>query len=560
MVISSLVVSLEANIASYVDNMEKAAHHTEMIGRRITRAGTEITKVFAPLAALYAGALTAAVKQSEIVHGHLAQTWDHLVLSGRLLLREIGTALTPAFEQMIASKERLIQKARQLVEWFEHLSPATQSLIVKVGLFLAVLGPTVLIIGSVVRAAGALWLILSQLAGLIAAVVVPVLAFLVSPVGLVILAIIALVGVLALLIRHWELVKEAANVVWQGIKLLIIDAVDKVLAALDQLFRTLPGWGWMVEKIDAAHVALGNLRLQTELSAQAAEKLIGAYHKPLLPEWLTSLPAKIKALFTLPAVGTLPSLPFLQAQDALAKLATSLKEASAQSALFGNSFNLAAAQASAYKTTIDELLKQGVGLDQVLNGNGLTLRDLGATYRELAREATLYGAITNAINKAITDSFVALGEQLGHILAGISHGFHGFLGVLKGILGQMFEAIGQALIAYGVALMPFVEGGVLNPFTAIAAGMAVTALGAALASSAQAAISAGGGGGAAAPAVGSAGASTTPSSQGSGTVYLELHGDTVVGAMFADPRNQDALAQAMRDLSGRNVQVVPVAG
>jgi hypothetical protein len=554
--VRSLVVNLEANAASYMDQMEKAAHHTEMVGRRITRAGIEISKVFAPIAALYAGALTAAVKQSAIVHGELAQAWDRLVLSGRLLLREIGGALTPAFNEMIRSKEALIEKVRQVVAWFEQLSPSTQALIVKVGLFLAVLGPTVLIIGEVIRAAGALSMVFVQLTNVIFTGVGAALEFLLSPVGFIILGILTLAAAVFLLIRHWELAKQVAAATWQEIKVIVLDAMLGILVALEMIPAGTPIFGGLG---DAAAAAIPKILALRDAVQHTATQMFGALKmdKPLLPEWLTDLPGKIKGMFTLPKVEPLPSLPTLQAQDALAKLQTQLHENAEAAKIFGSSFNLAGADASAYKATIDELLKQGLTFDQIANLQTGDLGNLGTKYQELSRIATQLTGIINAQNKALGDSFVALGSRLGEIFAGTAHGFHGFGKVMEGILGGMLTTLGQVLIAYGTAGIA-IQKFITNPYAAIAAGIALVALGSALSSAAQNTVSGGGGGGAAAAP--STPSSTSQSSQGSGKIILELHGDSVVGALFSDPANLDALAQALQDLSGRNVEVVPVMG
>ena len=547
MVVGSLLVRLEAEMASYISDMEKAAHHTEMIGRRIARAGLEITKVFAPLAALYAGALTAAIKQSAIVHGELAQMWDRLVLSGRLLLREIGGALTPAFKEMIANKEALIEKARQLVAWFERLSPSTQALIVKVGLFLAVLGPTVVIIGSVVRAAGALWLILSGLASVIASLVIPALAFLISPVGLIVLAIVALIGVLYLLIRHWELVKDGASVAWNFIKILVIDAIDKILDALEKLFIAT-GWDSMIDKIEAVRDHLGILKLEAERGEQAAKKLWSAYHTPLLPEWLTSLPAKIKGLFTLPTVAALPTDAFLKAQDPLANLDRQLLQNAASAKIFGSSFDLAAENAAAYKATIDELLKQGVGLDQILDSNGTTLRRLGGEFQNLSAQVHV------ALGPQLAQLIQGFASAIGDVVSGATKSLAGVGAALLAVVGSTMQSLGAALIALGTAKLAALS---LDPLAAIGIGVALVAFGAALshASQAVAGVGSAAGGGAAAATVPSSGSAS--SSGGDSTIILELRGDAVVGTMFQDPRNQDALAQALEDLSGRKVRVEP---
>src|SRR5207244_13645934 len=190
--------------------------------------GMEMTKVVAPFAAIIAGGLAAAVQKSALVHGQLAQAWELLTLQGRTLLQEIGGALTPAFVLFATAKEGLIQKARQLVAWFEQLSSSTQNLIIKTGLFLAAIGPTTVAIGAAIRAFGALWSVLTMLAGVIGSVVAPVLVFLVSPIGLTLIAVGLLIAGVALLIRHWQQVKQFGLEAWNALKLGVINAVDGI--------------------------------------------------------------------------------------------------------------------------------------------------------------------------------------------------------------------------------------------------------------------------------------------------------------------------------------------
>ena len=51
MTIASLVVTLQGQTSDFHDKMETAARHMEMVGRRIARAGHEITLAVAPFAA-----------------------------------------------------------------------------------------------------------------------------------------------------------------------------------------------------------------------------------------------------------------------------------------------------------------------------------------------------------------------------------------------------------------------------------------------------------------------------------------------------------------------------
>src|SRR5438552_11631952 len=346
--------------------MEDAARHMEMIGRRIARAGTEITKVIAPFAAIVAGGLAAAVKQSAIIHGELWQAWERLRLSAQLLLRDIGGDVTPAFARMAMAKGGLIEKARQLVLWFEHLSPATQSLIVKIGLFLFALGPTIFAVGAAVRAFGALWWILSAVSSLVTGLLIRAFTFFLTPVGLVILGIGLLIAAVALLIRHWQLVKQAGLEAWNFLKLAVINAVDGMLAALEQLAIAahLPG---LVETFTSARDALGVARLATLKEGEALDELGKHIVKlPLLPDWLRHPITAITNLlpsFKLPELPPMPTLPMLQATKVLAELATQMKANQVMADALGSSFDLSAAHANAYKSAIDELVKLGISLD-----------------------------------------------------------------------------------------------------------------------------------------------------------------------------------------------------
>src|SRR5690349_21299047 len=314
MTIASLVVQLTAEVSDFHDKLESAAQHMEMTGRRITRAGMEITKAVAPFVAIVAGGLAAAVKQSALVHGQLAQAWDLLTLRARELFREIGTALTPAFLQMAEAKGGLIEKARQLVAWFEQLSSATQGWIIKIALIIAAIGPNFVIVGSAIRAFGALWNVIAMVAGLIGSVLGPVFAFLVSPIGLTIVAIGLLIAGVLLLIRHWDLVKLKGLEAWNAIKLGVINAVDGILAVLETLAvkAHLPG---LVDTFTEARDVLGVMRLNTLKKGEALDEL-GKHitRLPLVPDSMRHLTDALKLkfpIFKLPDVPPLPTLPVL---------------------------------------------------------------------------------------------------------------------------------------------------------------------------------------------------------------------------------------------------------
>lgn len=92
-------------------------------------------------------------------------------------------------------------------------------------------------------------------------------------------------------------------------------------------------------------------------------------------------------------------------------------------------------------------------------------------------------SISEGLQSAVADGLSSFGEGLGKLLSGDKNPFAG----LVDSLGQAMEAIGKTMIKYGVALLVMqkvLKAGIFaNPFVAIAAGVALTALAGVLKSS-----------------------------------------------------------------------------
>lgn len=130
--------------------------------------------------------------------------------------------------------------------------------------------------------------------------------------------------------------------------------------------------------------------------------------------------------------------------------------------------------------------------------------------------------------------------------------------ILRATLGSLMQDVGKTMIAFGtagVALKSFFA----NPFAAIAAGVALVALGSALSASVQDSVnaasfsfasgSAGGGGF-------SAGAGIPPelAAIGAGSVTLIIEGGDLLD--LSNPKTERSLAAALEELSGRRVTVI----
>lgn len=570
MTIASLVVKLSMNVAEFHKNAEAAARRIERTGRTITRVGREISMAISlPLIAGAFGAFHALLEESARSFGPLFQATESLKASLHGLFLAIGRELQPTFLQIIDLLRGGIAILRGWIEAFHQLPAGVRQAVIYVLAFFAALGPTIFLVGKLVTAVGALIKIL------------PVLFTTTNLAtgGILLIAAALIYAATHIDWTHYRLVLFATFLVSTffeavGVTIDIIDVltlgVTKVTGLTDTLRHTLEG---------VSDVILGKL-------GGSLVELQGRLHGVTKPLVETTSFAQAAAA----------------AYDAFN---VAIRTSNANAAVFGAEFNRNAATAKALKDEIDALtaaaIRNNVALFDVKGAKGETLTELAHRYRTLADAATRYDEALNVlgptledharllqlaverninldtitraqleglksyaqglvqvndgIRTAIIDAWTALGQRLGAILGGVAQGFRGFGKVLEGILGAMLQTVGQAMIAAGVAATHILTL-FSNPFALIAAGIALVALGSALTSAAQKSVNsglgAGGGGGG-----GASVATTAASGEGSGVLILELHGDAVIATLFQDPRNADALAEALSDLSGREVRVEP---
>lgn len=133
----------------------------------------------------------------------------------------IGKKLSPYIRD-------LVQKINEWVDWFNELDPATQDMIVKIGLFAAAIGPVVFVLGGFLKHLTDIFNFVGNLKGGLE-ILGKAFGFLTSPVGLVVVAIAAVIGVIVYLwntnedfrnavINIWNAIKEFFSATWQAIK------------------------------------------------------------------------------------------------------------------------------------------------------------------------------------------------------------------------------------------------------------------------------------------------------------------------------------------------------
>jgi len=565
--IASLVVRLSAETAEFHQEMENVARRVEQTGRRITRAGLEISKAISlPIIAVALGAFAAALEESHRHFGPLFVAFETLKGKVHDLFLAIGKELTPVFLDLIAGKDKLLDWLRGLVDSFSRLSPGVKKVVIDVLLFLAALGPTIVLIGGLIRAIGAIGTAFAALT---------------SPIGLVVLAVMAFAAAGFYVITHWDEVQLRLLLVWVAIKEAFWDGVKFVLAAINLLT------GGLLELIGVMP------KLRAELDA-VADRSIGKSAAAILrlQQEMANLHRTTGTLGT--GVKAIADI-FRTWDDATRSLNDRV-------AILGPAFDQAGARAQIYGQAMDGLLALHVPLDEKLNKTGVTLRQIAESYRIATQEshnfqtgvsaltpiyhtaaaaAAAYNeilrqfggneqraadalvhitAILQAYHTAVQQTFEAVGTSIGNMLAGTVHGLQGLGQALEGVVGNLLQQAGKSAIAMGLVSIAY---GVLgeaikrfskNPAAAIAAGVALIALGSALSAKAsQSFASVGGGGGG-----GGGGASTAgPGNVGGGSptqgsVYVALPGGRRIHD-YNDPVEVAQFKEFLEQLASRRV-------
>lgn len=143
----------------------------------------------------------------------------------------MGEALAPMLQIVI-------DKLQELTDWFNSLSPETQTTIATIGVIVAAVGPLLVVIGALVSAIGS---IMTASASLSAA-----LAVITGPIGAIIIAIGLLVAAGVFLYENWDTIKEKVSEDWEtlkagvaGLRDDIVNAFENVKTKITSIWNTL---------------------------------------------------------------------------------------------------------------------------------------------------------------------------------------------------------------------------------------------------------------------------------------------------------------------------------
>lgn len=156
-------------------------------------------------------------------------------------LKEVGKTISESLSPII---KKCSDKLKEFAKWWKNLSPEMKDTILKIGGFIAILGPALVIIGKVVGAIGKLIEIFTICKTFIVAKMIPAITSLgttltasLAPIAAVVLGIIAVIEI----IKHWDDIVEVAKEIWKGFCDFMLNIIDAIGDAWDAFVDFLSG-------------------------------------------------------------------------------------------------------------------------------------------------------------------------------------------------------------------------------------------------------------------------------------------------------------------------------
>src|SRR5690554_932726 len=449
---------------------------------------------------------------------------EKMKLQAEAMAMQLGARLAPVLQDnilpliqdhIIPAIVNFADKIAGLAEWFGNLEPSTKKLIGTIGGVALAIGPVLLMLGKVIAIAPAVGAAVTAMTG---------------PIGVIVMAVAAAV---AAIIHYWDDIKayftEGAGAstftsiskaatkvkdilikVFTTIKDVVTKIWDKfggyITGAFSAVFDTIKAIvDWFIEQVgnvadffsaivdgdfSGALDALGNmftttfnaiLRIVTNIIGQAANIVAGLFDAIGMDKWA----AKTKGF----ADNMIAAYqPVVEETEKATKETEKYAKAQKEAATAAERTAVAVATI-ARESNIEPIVGAGITMLEV---EPVVMPPID--YDPYAQSLEEMNAITLDYGGLISSGLSDFASSVGEAFA--EGNFEGLGSGLLGAMGGMISQFGAMLISAGVAAVSLKKL-IINPLTAIAAGAALVALGAAATASAKATVSktTGGGGG-----------------------------------------------------------------
>lgn len=157
------------------------------------------------------------MKMASNAQGDYARTADGTANSMRTFQGAVDNLNIALGEHLLPLLTPLIQGATNLINKFAEADPKLQQLILTIGMIAIVVGPALVATGSLISSVGTIIGVFGKAATAISNAG-GIIGMLTSPVGIAVIAIVALLAIGYLLIKNWDTIKAKAGEVWDWIQ------------------------------------------------------------------------------------------------------------------------------------------------------------------------------------------------------------------------------------------------------------------------------------------------------------------------------------------------------
>lgn len=182
--------------------------------------------------------LNTAINESKDCAQNMADTMnDNLNGQVTVLKSQLQELAISMGEILIPIIRAVVSKIQEVVDWLNHLTPGQRELILVIAAVTACIGPLLIAVGNVITALGSIMTLAPTVASLIKGIGTAITGLgtimAANPIGLIVVAVTALIAVLVSAYTHSEKFRDIVNKAFTAVK----ETIEKILGAIVEIFK-----------------------------------------------------------------------------------------------------------------------------------------------------------------------------------------------------------------------------------------------------------------------------------------------------------------------------------